>query len=541
MNQKAYVVFLNGSVVTVDQTDRVCQAVAVKGNRILKVGASDQVEMLVGDATTVIDLAGRSLLPGFVDAHCHPGVYGASQLQVRCGPENVKSIQDIQREIRKRAAVVPPGEWIIGRGYIDTELEEKRHPTRRDLDAAAPEHKVFINRTCGHIAVVNSRVLEAFDICSGTPDPEGGKIDRDDRGDPTGVLYEQAQARIKVQIYPSYTDLKAGLAITNRDFLRFGITSATEASGQSADEARLYQEGADEGWFKVRMYLLVRHNPPHVQLGNAFLKTGMITGFGNERVRLGAWKTILDGAGGGASAAMREPYLKDLQNYGILYFSQKELDEMVITAHLAGYQVAVHAIGDRAVEMTLNSYEKALKTFPRKNHRHRIEHAGFLDETALDRIQQLGIVPILGLPFLYELGDNYLEVFDNDPRLDTAYPLGSLLRRKIPAALSSDTPVIGPNPMHGIYFAVAHRSKSGQSIAADEAVDLMQAIRAYTANGAYASFEEHLKGSIEAGKLADLIVLSENILETAPEDLLGIKVDMTMVDGDMVYEKRQES
>ena len=199
MNQTADFIFKNGVVVTVDKTDRVCQAAAVKGNRILRVGSSDEIENLGGSETTVIDLAGRSLLPGFVDAHCHPGIYGASKLQLRCDPGSVKSIGDIQEAVRKRAEVTPAGEWILGRGYIDTELKEKRHPNRWDLDDAAPDHKVFIGRTCGHIAAVNSRVLDEFDINADTSDPEGGKIEKNNRGEPTGVLFEQTQAKIKVK------------------------------------------------------------------------------------------------------------------------------------------------------------------------------------------------------------------------------------------------------------------------------------------------------------------------------------------------------
>jgi len=536
MKNHADLVFINGSVITVDEYDRVCEAVAVAGNRILHVGGSREVETLAGPGTKVVDLKGRSLLPGFVDAHCHPGLHGAVTLQIRCDRKSIRSIQDIKLEIRKRASCTIAGEWILGWGYNETKLIERRHPTRWDFDEVAPEHKVFITRTCGHIAVANSRVLAEFGIGRETPDPDGGRIERDSRGEPTGVLFEQAKNSIRMQIQPSYPDLEKAMVVMNRDFLRLGITSAHDASGVNPDEIRLFQKGVTQGWLQVRIYFSVRVSGPTMELGEHYLRSGLVTGFGNERLRLGPYKLMIDGSGSGRSAAMREPYPDDPTNYGISYVKQKELDESILRAHKTGYQVSIHAIGDRAIEMALLGFKRALNQYPRKDHRHRIEHCGFLDGPMIDEMLHLGIVPDLGLPFLYELGDNYIDVFGQE-RLACVYPLHSLLEKGIRTPLSSDTPVIDPNPMHGIYFALTRKTKSGKTVAPHESVSLMQAIRAYTAFGAYASFEENNRGSIEVGKLADLVVLSGNILETPPEDMLGISVDQTIVDGAVVYEK----
>jgi predicted amidohydrolase YtcJ len=262
----------------------------------------------------------------------------------------------------------------------------------------------------------------------------------------------------------------------------------------------------------------------------------LVTGFGNERLRLGPYKLQIDGAASGGSAAMREPYPGDPSNFGILHMTQEELDELVLRGHRAGYQVGVHAIGDRAVEMTLESYAKALGRHPRRNHRHRIEHCGILDDALMDKIRELELIPALGVPFLYELGDSYVRSCGLE-RLRSAYPLRSLLERGVIAPLSSDTPVIDPNPMHGIYCALTRKTSSGQTVNPHEAVTIRQALRAYTLWGAYASFEENLKGSIECGKLADLVVLSRNILEAAPEELLGISADLTVIDGQIVYSR----
>jgi hypothetical protein len=536
MRSQVKVIFVDGSVITVDKDDRVCEAVAVDGNHIVGVGSSQEMKAFAGPETLIVDLKGRSLLPGFVDAHCHAGIYGTVKFQIPCGSKDVQSIEDVKRVVALRAASTSPGGWILGRGYNHLALKERRHPTRWDLDEVAPDHKVFLTRTCGHIAVANSRVLEEFRIDRHTPDPEGGRIERDSHGEPNGVLYEQAMLQIRMRTLPSANDLEKGIRLMNRDFLSLGITSVHDASGMNPEEIRTFQKGVNEGWIQVRLYLMFRSSGPSNQLGEIYLQSGLLTGLGNEKLRLGPYKLMLDGAGSGGSAAMRDPYPHTPSDYGILYMNQDELNQKVLKAHEAGYQVAIHAIGDRAIEMALLSIERALKKHPRMNHRHRIEHCGFLDESLANKIRELDIVPVLGVPFLYELGDTYIDVYGQD-RLNTIYPLNSLLKKGIKTPLSSDAPVIEPNPMHGIYAAVTHKTKTGKMVALNQRVSIMQALRAYTLSGAYASFEEDIKGSIEVGKLADLIVLSQNILECPPEEILNTSVDLTMADGVVVYQK----
>jgi predicted amidohydrolase YtcJ len=510
--------------------------VAVAGNKILCVGSTSEALKFRSSHTDIIDLNGRTLIPGLIDAHCHAATYGVAQQQLPCSPQDVSSIEELLNSISQRAAITPPGEWILGRGYNHLSMREKRHPTRWELDSAAPDHKVFLVRTCGHLSVANSRVLDEFNIGPATPDPEGGKIEKDAQGRPTGLLYEQAAMRIRMLTQPSSAELETALKKMNSDFLRLGITSLHDASGVNPEEIRVFQKGVSEGWIKVRLYLMVRSAGSVCQLGDTFLQTGLVTGFGNERIRIGPYKIIIDGAGSSGSAAMKNPYRGDSENYGILNISERDLNERIELAHRYGYQIALHAIGDKAIEMALDIYSRALARYPRSNHRHRIEHCGFLSDALLQRMIELEVIPALGLPFLYELGDNYLEIYEQGD-LERAYPLSSLLRNGVKAALSSDAPVIHPNPMHGLYFALTHKTKSGRSIAPEQKVAMLQALRAYTLHGAYASFEEGIKGSIEAGKMADLVVLSRDILKTPAEEILEMTVDLTMVDGQIVYER----
>jgi hypothetical protein len=534
MVTNAATIFINGSIITIDEDDRICDAVAVAGNKIVFVGSSSEALKHRSAHTDVIDLKGRTLIPGFIDAHCHAATYGVAQLHLPCSPRDVSSIDDLLKSISRRASTTPPGEWILGRGYNHLSMREKRHPTRWELDSAAPNHKVFLVRTCGHLAVANSRVLDEFNIGPATPDPEGGKIDKDSQGRPTGLLYEQAAMRIRMQTQPSSAELETALKKMNEEFLRLGITSLHDASGVNPEEIRVFQKGGSEGWIKVRLYLMVRSAGSVCQLGDSFLQTGLVTGFGNERIRLGPYKIMIDGAGSSGSAAMKNPYPGDSENYGILNISEQELNERIENAHRCGYQIALHAIGDKAIEMALDGYARALTRYPRSNHRHRIEHCGFLSDALIQKLIDLEVIPALGLPFLYELGENYLEIYEQND-LQRAYPLGSLLKSGVKAALSSDAPVIHPNPMHGLYFALAHKTKSGRSIAPGQKVGMLQALRAYTIHGAYASFEEEIKGSIEPGKLADLVVLSRNILSAPTEELLDVSVDLTMVDGEILF------
>ena len=531
----ADLVFLGGRVHTVDARDSIAQAVAVAGNRIVAVGADADVRPLVGPRTDVIELRGRSLLPGLIDAHCHLVSLGMSMVSIDCKAPGMQSIEALQKAVRERALTQPAGTWIRGRGYDQSRLLERRHPNRRDWDAVAPDHPVIFTRTCGHIASVSSRALAAAGIDDATPDPPGGRYDRDG-GRNLGVAYETAQTPLQVAALPSRAELETALLRADAAYLAAGCTSVHDAGGLVGPAFVPCQDLVAAGRLRLRIYAFATVNSlAHPLLG--LLASGLHSGLGDERLRLGAFKVMTDGSSSGPTAATRTPYTSDCGDCGILYFAQDELDDLLGRAHRQGFQCTVHAVGDRAIEQTLQAMARAQREAPREGLRHRIEHCGICPPDLQQRVHAQGIVPAMQPAFFWEFGDGYLRNYGR-ARADTMFPARSLLARGVPVAGSSDAPVTHYAPLFGIEQALTRRTMDGDVCGPDERVDLSAAIRMHTLNGAYAAFEEHLKGSVEAGKLADLVVLTEDVSRVPAERLRHVAVAMTVLGGRVVYSER---
>jgi predicted amidohydrolase YtcJ len=526
-------IFFNGEVVTVDFEDKVQEAVAVRGNEVCAVGTSQEVLGLRGPGTRVVDLRGSSLLPGFVDSHLHMLLYGTNRLGVDC-KNGVGNIGEMKGRLAEQAGKTPEGEWIRGWGYNDQKLEEGRHPTRRDLDAVSTEHPIIAVRTCGHISALNSKALEVLGISRDTPNPEGGEISRYENGEPTGVLKESAHMEAFQESRCSTEEMVEAMEIAYRDFAALGITSVHDAGGYGPEQMRAMYRAVEEGRVKTRIYAMVCSLNRSEEFVEKMVAAGMVTGMGDERFRIGPAKIFTDGSSSGPTCATREPYTSDPNDSGILYYSQEQIDDILGAAHRKGFQVTAHAIGDRAVEMVVNCIEKSLEEQPRGDHRHRIEHAGMAPPDLMQRMKRLGIVPIPNPAFFYEFGDGYLKNYGE--RVEHMFPLADYTEEGIIAASGSDAPVTVPNPMRGIYCAVTRRTELGEPVGESQRTTLLHAIRSFTLNGAYASFEESRKGSIETGKLADLVVLDGSILSASPEELLSLEPELTMIDGEVVFE-----
>lgn len=531
----ADLLFVNGQVVTVDGDDTVAEALATAGDRILAVGRAAELSGLRGPRTQVIDLAGRTLMPGIIDSHCHLVLYGLYASGLDCRYPAVNRVDDILELVRDAAARTPPGRWIRGWAYDHTKLAESRHPLREELDRVAPNHPTILVRTDYHMSVSNSRALDMAGIGPESRDPQGGRIGRDGSGQLTGLLVETAHMRMMKWAMPDSSELAGILREASHSYHSYGITSAHDAGGfgpaQYATMARI--AGTDD--LRLRVYALVWSMVDVNEVLEAFIGSGIGTGVGNEWFRIGHFKLMADGSSSGPTAAMREPYDNNPDDCGILYYSQDEIDDLFARAHTRGFQLTAHAQGDRAIDMVLTGIERATEGVPVGDLRPRIEHCGIIDEGLLRRIKGLNAVPVPQPVFFWDFGDGYLRNYGQ--RTERQFACRSWIDEGIIAAASSDSPVTSPDPMRGIHTAITRRTRGGRLVGPGEAVTVREAIRMYTINGAYASLEETLKGSLEPGKLADLTVLSEPLLGLDVDAIPDVRAVLTVVGGEVVFDR----
>jgi len=540
MNEKCSVdiVFLNGNILTVDSENTIAEAVSVGEGRILQVGSNREIEELIDKKTVVIDLEERTLLPGFIDAHAHLASTAISLTQmVSIHSPPIKSIYEILEKIREKAQQMPRGEWVIGRGsFIQPQkLDERRYPTRYELDEVAPDHPVVL-MAGAHLNMLNSMALKLSGIKKDSPQPSHGYIYRDSTGEPTGLVSELFN-NLPIPKW-NYEQMKEAIKIVSQTlFIKQGVTTIHEIP-YSTESLRIYREliSENELQLRLRVYPVV---PRQIEL-DWLIGLGLRSGFGSERLKLGGVKIFVDGGTSGKGAAMYEPYNNDPGNFGSLALSQEKFTKLVALAHKAGFQVCIHACGDRGQDIALKAIEDAVNERQKKDHRHRIEHAGNYFATAerIKRMKDLGIIPAPNPQMLNSLGDFLKEYFGDRAR--NVFSLKSLLNAGIKFPITSDSTGTQPeaaNPLWGIWCAVARETYNGKKLCPDEGVTIMDAIRMYTINAAYAGFEEDIKGSIEPGKLADMIVLSDNILKVPVDKIRDIEVEMTIIDGKIVYEK----
>lgn len=529
----------NANILTMDDNQPTASRLGVLGGRIVAVG--DEAADLIAQRT--VDLAGRTLVPGFHDAHNHMVSYGMTLDELDLRAPKVNTLDELYDAIAARVADSPAGSWIIGSGYDQNKLDE-RHPHREVLDRIAPDHLVWLKHTSGHMCVVNSKVLDLVDLDSVPP---GGAIVRDSSGIPTGLLQEQAQGLVRSLVYPySHATLTGAITRASADYAAQGLVGLTEAGigggwvGNSTVELAAYQAARDSGALMQRTTLMIVSDSLHpldrnAEDGPAYgLELGIRTGLGDDRLRIGAMKVFSDGSLIGHTAAMCNDFSNDAGNSGFL---QAEVDQMraVITgAHVAGWQVATHAIGDRAVGAVLDIYEEVLSKYPRANHRHRIEHTGVCTPADVERIARLGVIPVPQGRFIEELGDGMAEALGPE-RTEWCYRFKGFLDAGITVPGSSDRPVVQGSPLLGMQSMVTRRTRSGAIFAAAERISALEALRCYTMGSAYASFREDSMGSITPGKLADFVVLAEDPTAIDPEGIGAIDVLATVINGETVY------
>jgi predicted amidohydrolase YtcJ len=526
-------IFRSLDVATVD-------AIAVWSGRVLAGGSVDEIELLVGPQTRVVELRGRSAVPGFNDAHQHLLSYGRSMMQVNLRPGVVSTLEELLAAVKTRVDETPAGGWVFGGRYDHYYLDVKRHPLREELDRVAPEHPVFIKRTCGHMGVANSRALALAGIDESTPDPAGGHIEKG-QGRLTGLLQERAQEMMLSIIPPASLEiLIQSIELAGRHMLSRGITSVMDAAVggvQGFDDYLAYQAARHTGRLPVRAYLAIYGGPTGVM--EQCIRSGIRTGSGDERLKVGPAKIFLDGSAGGRTAAMREPYLGPTPDRGIFLYGDSELDELVNRYHEADFQIAIHAIGDAAIDQALAAYERVLDKSPGENRRHRIEHCGYIVPEHIDIMVRRGIFPAPQPVFIYDFGDLYLEVLGEE-RSASGYPMRTWMEHGLHPAASSDAPVCAPDIMTNIYTMMTRKTAKGVTLGEEQRLSLAEALAASTANGAYLSFSESVKGTLMPGQLADIAVTSVNLFDAEPDAMREMEIDLTIVEGDIVHDRLQE-
>jgi len=532
---------INGKVITVNPRSELAEAVAVRDGKIFAVGKTSKIKQLVGKGTTVIDLQGKVVTPGFIESHCHPSLAGPAMLY-EVDVRSAKTIDDIVEMLRQKAKSQPKGRWLKGAGYNDRRLKELRHPTRWELDRATTEHPVFLERTDTHLAVVNSEALKLSGLTGDTPDPDGGRFDRDpSTGELTGVLRERALVPVKALI-PRYSvaEIKEGLVAALHQLARWGFTSAADAS-VNHDVMTAYQELLSENHLLLRVGLMIPGTEKLPFMASSsrlseLSRIGIRAGFGSERLRVLGTKFICDGSMSGWTAALYEPYADVPAELGIIVLPEAELAAGILEAHQAGLRPLIHAIGDRAIDITLDCIEKALEARPVSDHRIRIEHCSIPTDKAIERIKRLGIIPSSSVGFIYELGPAHLVGLGQN-RLRNYFPHRTYIEKGIIAVGNSDWPVTRANITQQIGGLVTRKSYTGDVLNAGQAIPVLEAIRLYTINAAYASFEESIKGSIEPGKLADLVVLDRDILTIPADEIRETTIELTIVGGQIIYQR----
>jgi predicted amidohydrolase YtcJ len=532
---------VNGRFLTMDDSRPLASALAITRDRILAVLEGDDLPV----AARVLDLGGACVVPGFHDAHNHMAWFGQSLLEIPVGTPPIGTLDQLYEAIEAGAAELEAGSWVVANGYDENKLGG--HPDRDGLDRAAGGAKVLVTHTSGHMCVVSSAVLSELGLADAAIQIDGGRVVTDRAGRPTGLLQERAQELATALRRPiAARELVDAIERAGQHYLSEGITSVVEAGigggwiGRSPLELGAYLTARESGRLPVRVELMpvmdtLHPVPGHHEDGAAFgLDLGLRTGLGDDWLRIGPMKIFTDGSLIGHTAAMTADFADLPGERGVLQGDRDDLVEAIVAAHRGGWRVAAHAIGDAAIDLVLDAYELAQRTEPRVDTRHRIEHYGVSRPDQLTRTAALGVVPVPQGRFIGEIGDGMKRALGERSRY--AYRLRSLLQAGLVVPGSSDRPVVDGRPLLGIHDMVNRRTESGAAFTLEETLTGEEAVRAYTWGSAYASKQEHDRGSLVPGHLADLAVLSDDPTRIAPDRIADIEVVATVIGGRVGYD-----
>ena len=525
----ADLIVTGATVHTMDPSNPLATALAVRGQHILAVGSDDDVSNLMGSNTKIIDARGQTVLPGFIDAHSHP-LLAEDAISANV---NLPRISDVQAALATQASLTPIGQWVQGTMYDDTKFEEGRALTRQDIDAAVPDHPVMVRHRGGHTAVVNSRALNLAEITPTTADPVGGRYYREG-GQLTGKIAEPAafQPFERVGVWPvmDRATRQQSVYLASRSMAASGLTSTTDALG-TVDNFIAYQDARAAGEMDFRLSFMPIFDS---EVYNGFKQARMASGFGDDMLRIGAVKFLADGSASERTMSRSTPYTNSSNDYGILTATQEEIHAVVGDAVAHDFRIGIHANGDVAIDMALNAYERVLEGWEGENPRFRIEHCSLVNESLLRRIKTAGVVPAPFYTYAYYHGNKWGDY--GEEMMESMFAHRSFLDYGIPVAPASDfTP--GPfEPMMAIQSMVTRKDVQGRVWGPSQRISVAEAMRICTMNGAYASFEESIKGSLTPGKLADIVILDSDPHDVDPDSIVDIKVLQTILGGRTTYE-----
>ncbi len=535
VGEMADLAVLNGAVWTGEDSRPWAEAVAVKGDKIVLVGQSKDVRKLVGENTRVIDLKGDMVLPGFIDSHTHFLNGGFSLLSIRL--REAKSRQEFISRIEEKAKQLSKGEWILNGDWDHQQFDPPELPRREWIDSVTPNNPVCVNRHDGHMVLANSLALEIAGIVRNTPSPEGGEILKDpETGEPTGILKDAAMEFVRKHIpEPSFEEKIRAAEAALQHAGECGVTSVHDMADSSNFE--VYQDLLKKNKLTARIFLYIPVSDVDV-----YSRLCLKTPFGNEYLKIGGLKGFVDGSLGSSTALFFEPYADNPNLVGLLssdMFPEGIMEQRIMAADKAGLQVAIHAIGDKANAIILDTFEKAIVQNGPRDRRWRVEHAQHLRPVDIERMAKLGIIASVQ-PYHAIDDGRWAENKIGKERCRITYAFGSLLEKGALLACGSDWTVAPLDPLTGIYAAVTRRTTDGKNPEGwfpEQKIPLEKALKGYTQNGAYAEFSEELKGSIAQGKLADLVVLSQNIFQVPAEKILETHIKTTIVGGKVIFQR----
>ena len=531
----ADLVLYNGKIVTMNDQRAVVDAMAVRSGILVSIGRYAEVRRCVGNATKTVDLSGKMVLPGLIDVHTHALEWakGIVRGELDLTYPKVHSVSDIVSQVRSRAQQSAAGEWIVGFGWDDSKLTERRYVTRHDLDKVVPQHPVYLVHVSGHLAVANSEALRLAGITRETANPDGGVIEKDAQGNPTGIVKDTAMPIVGRLLPPEPTDLaRKAAGVVSQKALEVGLTTIHDI-WLSPDDMRAYQDALEAGELKVRVQMVpgVRNVTDAKQL----VQMGVHRGFGNDHLKLGGVKMFSDGGMGARTIAIYPPgVLGEPENVGLLIWKSEDMQEAHRILAGAGWQLITHAIGDRAMDQVLDSYARTQTQLKLDAPRFRIAHAGVSTPAIQKRLQELKVMVDGNPPFAYWIGSWFRKY--GPERVRWSYPGKSYFENGIVAGAGSDVGVTPISPWWGLWAAVVRKEmETSEVLAPEERLSVLEALQLYTRNGAYIGWEENKKGSLEAGKLADFIIVDRDILRSPVDELKDVRVLSAYVGGRMVH------